>query len=80
MENPQQITKLIQIMEEIIFLVEESPDGGFTAKALGYSIFSEAATYEEIKISIKEAVNCHFDDDAKRIIRLHFVKDEVISV
>ena len=66
-------------MTEIIFLVEESPEGGFTAKAIGYSIFTEADTYEALKESVRDAVRCHFDNDEKRLIRLHYVKDEIIA-
>lgn len=66
-------------MQEIIFIVEESEEGGFTAKALGVSIFTEADSYEELKTSIKDAVSCHFDDGQQRIIRLHYVKEEVFA-
>ena len=66
-------------MEEIIFLVEESPEGGYTAKGLGISIFTEADTMDELRAAVKDAVQCHFDDTQKRIIRLHIVKDEVIA-
>ncbi len=66
-------------MEEVIFLVEESPEGGFTAKALGVSIFSEADSMEQLRIEVVDAVHCHFDDQKKRIIRLHIVKEEVIA-
>jgi len=65
-------------MNEIIFLIKESPEGGFEAEALGYSIFTESENWEELKINIKEAVNCHFDDGKERIIRLHYVKDEIL--
>ena len=67
-------------MEEIFFLVEESSDGGFTAKGLGISIYTEADTIEGIRKAVKDAVHCHFDDNSKkRIIRLHIVKDEIIA-
>lgn len=66
-------------MQEIIFLVEESEEGGFIAKALGPSIFTEAETYEGLKAAVKDAVNCHFDDGQQRIIRLHYVKEEVFA-
>ncbi|MEQ8711575.1 MAG: 2-oxoisovalerate dehydrogenase [Cyclobacteriaceae bacterium] len=49
-------------MSEIIFVVEESLDGGFEAKALGESIFTEAESLEELRTNIKEAVQCHFDE------------------
>jgi hypothetical protein len=65
---------------EIIFIVEESPEGGWTSKALGYSIYTEADTIEELKTNIRDAVNCHFENDnAPKILRLHYVKDEFIS-
>ena len=68
-------------MNEIIFLVEEALEGGITAKAIGESIFTEGDTMDEIKVNIKEAVECHFDEDKKpKLIRLHTVKEEVIAV
>ncbi len=64
---------------EIIFTVEESPEGGYEAKALGYSIYTEADTLEALKAMLQDAVRCHFEESARpRIIRLHMVKDEVI--
>ena len=67
--------------KEIIFLVEESPEGGYEAHALGHSIFTEADSFEELKEMIRDAVNCHFDESERpAIIRLHLVKDEVIPV
>jgi hypothetical protein len=66
---------------EIIFAVEESPEGGFEAKALGYSIYTQADTIEELKGMVQDAVRCHFDEGSgPRVIRLHLVKDEVIAV
>jgi len=68
-------------MKEIIFLVEESPEGGYEARALGYSIFSEADSLDELKKAVRDAVFCHFgDEDGPKIVRLHFIKDEVIPV
>jgi predicted RNase H-like HicB family nuclease len=67
-------------MNEIIFIVEEAAEGGFTARALGESIFTEGSDLEEIRRNVREAVACHFDEAAApRIIRLHIVRDEVIS-
>ena len=66
-------------MEELIFLVEESLEGGFTAKGLAISIFTQGETYEALKLAVIDAVHCHFDDDKKRIIRLHIVSEEVIA-
>jgi len=67
-------------MEEIFFLIKESPEGGFEAEALGQAIFTEADTVEELKSQIKDAVSCHFEEkDRPAIIRLHFVREEVIA-
>ncbi len=66
---------------EIIFLIEESAEGGYEARAIGHSIFTEGETYDEVKASIKEAIKCHFEEgDAPHLIRLHFVKDEVLAI
>lgn len=67
-------------MSEVIFMVKEADEGGYTASALGYSIFTEAESWDELRDHVKEAVLCHFDDDISRIVRLHFVKDEVVKV
>ena len=66
---------------EIIFMVEESAEGGIEASALGHSIYTEADTFEELKEAARDAVHCHFDaDDLPRVIRLHMVRDEVFAV
>lgn len=66
--------------KEIIFLVEEAAEGGFTAKALDHAIFTEADSLEELKTMAQDAVRCHFNETEKPpIIRLHIVKDEVIT-
>ena len=57
---------------EIIFSVEESPEGGYEARALGHSIFTQAETLEELRAMVRDAVRCHFDDaERPRLIRLH---------
>lgn len=67
-------------MSEIIFVVEQAPEGGFTARALGESIFTEADDVAGLYSSVREAVHCHFDEGkAPKMIRLHFVRDEVIA-
>jgi len=68
-----------QPMEEIIFLVEESEEGGFIAKGLGTPIFTQAETMEELRITVKDAVQCHFDEVKPRLIRLHMVREEVFA-
>ncbi len=68
-------------MNEITFLVEEAPEGGYTARALDHSIFTEADTWEELKKAAQEAVRCHFEEGQQpRVIRLRIVKDEVVTV
>ena len=67
-------------MTEIVFLVEDDPDGGYTARALGESIFTQAEDIESLKDMIRDAVNCHFEEEQKpKVIRLHIVRDEVIA-
>jgi len=67
--------------KEIIFLVEESAEGGYEAKALGYSIYTQGESLGELKKAIKDAVKCHFErEEMPRVIRIHLVKDEVIPV
>jgi len=68
-------------MSEIIFIVEDSDEGGYTAKALGFSIYTEGETLDELKENIKDAIKCHFDEkEIPHIVRLHIVKDEVIAI
>jgi hypothetical protein len=66
-------------MNEIIFIVEESQEGGYEAKALGHAIFTEGETLEELRQNIKEAIHCHFEVDAPKIVRLHHIKEEVFA-
>jgi predicted RNase H-like HicB family nuclease len=65
---------------EIIFLVEEDEEGGYIAQALGHSIFTQADDLEELKKMVKEAVECHFDENKPQIIRLHIVKQEILTL
>lgn len=65
---------------EIIFLVEEAPEGGYTARALGESIFTEMDDLDDLHQQVRDAVHCHFDEGkALEIIRLHFVREEVMT-
>lgn len=65
-------------MNEIIFVIEEAVEGGFIARALGESIFTEAETLDKLRQQVRDAVNCHFDEGkAPKVIRVHFVRDEV---
>jgi hypothetical protein len=67
-------------MQELIFLVEEAPEGGYTARALGASIFTEADDVDSLRDMVRDAVRCHFDEgQGPRVIRLHFVREEVFA-
>jgi hypothetical protein len=68
-------------MSELIFMVEDAPEGGFIARALGASIFTEADTQAELHGKIRDAVRCHFEEgQAPKVVRLHHVREEVIAV
>lgn len=65
---------------EVLFTVEEAPEGGFIARALGHAIFVQADDVSGLREQVRDAVNCHFDPEQKpRIIRLHYVRDEVLA-
>lgn len=67
-------------MNEILFLVEEAPEGGYLARAMSQSIFTEADDIESLHQQIRDAVRCHFDEGTRpQLIRLHFVREEVIA-
>ena len=68
-------------MNEILFLVEQAPEGGYTARALGESIFTEADDVAGLHEQVRDAVRCHFEEGTvPRLIRLHFTHEEVIAV
>ena len=73
---------MIPAMGELIFVVEEAPEGGYNARALGVSIFTEADDLEQLRRNIVDAVRCHYGEDAERprLVRMHFVRDEVLQV
>ncbi len=69
-------------MSEIIFEIQEDEiDGGYTAAALGFGIHTQGDTLEELRSNVREAVDCYFDEtmEAPKVIRLHFVRDEVMA-
>ncbi len=67
-------------MTEIVFVVELAPEGGYTARALGECIFTEADTEAELRTAVQDAVHCHFDEgQSPKVIRLHFVRDELLA-
>lgn len=67
-------------MSEIHFVVEEAPEGGYTAKAINEDIFTEADDVPALYASVRDAVRCHFDEgQTPGVIRLHFTREEVIA-
>ena len=67
-------------MIEIVFVVDEAPEGGYIARAVGESIFTEAATLEELRVNVRSAVECHLEEgQAPKVIRLHIVRDEILA-
>jgi hypothetical protein len=68
-------------VSDLIFLVEEAPEGGYTARALGESIFTEADTLDELQDQVRDAVRCHFEESSRpSVVHLHLVRDLVIAV
>jgi predicted RNase H-like HicB family nuclease len=67
-------------VSEIIFLVEEADEGGYTARAVNESIFTEGDTLDDLRRNVREAVECHFEDNqSPKVIRLHIVREEIIT-
>lgn len=69
-------------MTELVFLVEEDPEGGFTARGVGESIFTQGETLDALRENVRDAVRCHYDSPESRpkVLRLHYVRDEVIAL
>jgi hypothetical protein len=68
-------------MNELIFIFEDADEGGLTARALGASIFTEADTWIDLRARVRDAVQCHFEEGGgPRIVRLHFVREEVLAL
>jgi hypothetical protein len=67
---------------ELIFEVRDAEEGGYFARALGYGIFTEAETWDELRTNVLEATSAHFEDGLvhPRLVQLHYVKDELIPV
>jgi hypothetical protein len=67
-------------MNEILFEVADAPEGGYTARALGASIFTEADTLPELREAVRDAVHCHFEEgQGPAMIRLRYVREETIA-
>ena len=68
-------------MDEIVFEITGTPDGGYDARAVGHSIFTQGSDWTDLKEMVRDAVLCHFDDDElPASIRLRLVQDEVMAV
>ena len=66
---------------EIIFMVDEHFDGGYSARALGESIFTEGDNLEELREMVRDAVRVRFDEDERpRVIVLRFVRHETLTM
>lgn len=69
------------MIKEIIFMIEEAPEGGYTAQALGHSIFTEGDDWNELKEAVQDAVRCHFEEGERpTLVRLHVVREEILLV
>ena len=67
-------------VNELVFWVEEAPEGGFTARALGAAVFTEADTIDDLRLAIRDAVRCHFEAGQEpRVLRLHVVREELLT-
>jgi hypothetical protein len=65
---------------KIIFAVEEAPEGGFVARAVGQSIFTQANDLDALRDAVRDAVRCHFGEaERPKVIRLHVVREEVLA-
>ena len=68
-------------MKEIVFIVEESQDGGYFARAVNHSIFTQGDTIVELKTMISDAVRCHFEEnDMPNIIHMHVTHEETFAL
>jgi hypothetical protein len=66
--------------KEVLFLVEDAVEGGYIARALGHSIYTEADTWEQLLQAVRDAVRCHFEGAGQPdLIRLHAVREEVVA-
>ena len=67
---------------ELIFEVRDAEEGGYHARALGHAIFTEADSWEELRVNVLEATTLHFEEDSQRprLVQLHYVKDELTPV
>jgi predicted RNase H-like HicB family nuclease len=70
----------IIVLMEVVLMITQEADGGYVAEGLGYDIFTQADTWEELRVNAREAVDGYFFDQTKPDrIRLHLVRDEVLA-
>ena len=75
-----EVHQLLTVSNEISFSIEEAPEGGYSARALGHPMFTEADSEAELREQVRDAVRCHFDErDRPKMIRLHFVREDDIA-
>ena len=68
-------------MKEIVFLVEESQDGGYFAKALGHSIITQGDNINQLKIMISDAIRCHFEkEEIPELVHLYVTREETFII
>lgn len=77
--NIFEVEKMVK--SEMLFMVEEDLDGGYTANALGHSIFTQGETLDELKRNIKDALDCHFEkkENIPSVVILHIVREETLA-
>lgn len=79
--HPRYPRGILAPVSELIFLVEDAPEGGYTARALGASVFTEADDLPSLHARVRDAVRCHFEEgQVPKVVRLHFVREEVLAV
>ncbi len=80
-QQPPASNRLLGMNTEIVFIVEQGSDGGYTAHAVGASIFTQGEANDQLRANVRDAVRCHLPDDDShpKIIRLHHVRDELLA-
>lgn len=75
------LPEAVALARMLIFEVREAPEGGYTARALGESIFAEADDWPALESEIRDAVECHYETgDRPEMVRLHFVRDQILAL
>ena len=70
-----------QSPQELVFEVTQEADGGYTAECLGHDIFTQGASWSELRYNAREAVEAYcFDRPLPESVRLHLVRDELLAL